>query len=287
MYKINAIDPRDHPYLQITRCIDDLKKTWYYVGSLPTERRPTVAIVGSRKPTAYGREVTAMLARDLAVRGVVIVSGLALGIDAIAHQAALDAGGTTIAAQANGLHRLYPYTNKQLGERIIAEGGAIISDFEPGVEPMRYRFLERNRIVSGIADAVIVTEAASRSGTLNTAAHALTQGKELFAVPGPITSPMSAGCNHLLRQGATPATCSDDILSVIMPDLEGDTQLVLPIGSTTLETAIISALSTGMRDGDEILAHLGANPSEFNTALTMLEINGVIKPLGANRWALI
>lgn len=285
MYKINEIRPLKHPYLKSMECIADMPDIVYYLGTLPTERRPTVAIIGTRKPTAYGREITKQLAGDLARAGAVIVSGMALGIDALAHQAALDAGGTTIAVQANGLHRLYPTTNRQLGEVIIQRGGAVISELEEGIEPMAHRFLERNRLVSGMSDAVIVVEAAARSGTLNTAAHALAQGKDLFAVPGHITSPMSAGCNQLLRQGATPVTSSDDILQVLFPSHQ-PIQAPLPIGATPLENNIIACLRDGMRDGDEIIAKLQVSPAEFNTALTMLEINGIIKPLGANNWSL-
>lgn len=288
MHKINEFHPLEQDYLQILECIDVPPEKLYCLGELPSERRPSVAIVGTRKPTAYGREVTTKLASDLAKRGVVVISGLALGVDAIAHRAALDVGGTTIAIQANGLHRIYPNTNRQLAESVVEKGGAIISSYEPGIEPMQYRFLERNAIVSGLADAVIVIEAAARSGTLSTAAHALRQGKDLFAVPGNITSPMSTGCNQLLRQGAAPATSAEDILSVIAPTtIASSTQAPLPIGSTPLEQAIIDALASGERDGDTILANASASSDDFNTALTMLEINGIVRPLGANRWTLI
>lgn len=287
MHKINVFRPLEQNYLQILECIDNIPDKLYCLGNLPSERRPSVAIVGTRKPTSYGREVTTKLAGDLAKRGVVIISGLALGVDAIAHRAALDVGGTTIAVQANGLHRIYPNTNRQLAESIVEKGGTIISSYEPGIEPMQYRFLERNSIVSGLADAVIVVEAAARSGTLSTAAHALRQGKELFAVPGYITSPMSTGCNQLLRQGAAPATCADDILSVIAPtSIPSSAQAPLPLGSTPLEQTIIDALAGGERDGDAIQANSLASSDEFNTALTMLEINGIVRPLGANRWTL-
>ncbi len=287
MSKINEIRPLTHAYLQILECIDSLPDTLYYTGKLPSERLPTVAIVGTRKPTAYGREVTQQLAGELAQRGVVIVSGLALGIDALAHQAALDVGGRTIAVQANGLHRIYPNTNRRLAEAILARDGAILSQYEPGLEPMQYRFLERNRIVSGLADAVIVIEAGLRSGTLSTAAHALAQGKDVFAVPGNITSPMSAGCNQLLRQGAMPVTSVDDILECLsISSGTHPVQQVLPLGTTPLEQAIIDALARGVRDGDAILATLHVPPDEFNTALTMLEINGAITALGANQWTL-
>lgn len=276
------------PYLESLQYLAVPPAELYCLGDIPTERRPSVAIVGSRKPSSYGREVTAKIAHDLARRGVVIISGLALGVDAIAHQAALDAGGTTIALQANGLHALNPRTNRQLGEHIIEQGGAILSEYEPGIEAMKHQFLERNRLVSGLADAIIITEAAARSGSLNTAAHALEQGKEIYVVPGNITSPMSAGCNQLLRQGATPITSLDDIYAQVFPDQANTpAQQTLPLGSTSAETALITALASGIRDGDELLAQTKLTASEVNTALSMLEINGVIKPLGANRWTLL
>lgn len=285
MRNINEIRPDESQYLQIVRDIAKKPEKLYYRGTLPAGRRPSVAIVGSRKPTAYGREVTERLAIQLASRGIVIVSGLALGVDAIAHKAALNAGGTTIAIQANGLHRIYPSTNAHLGEEIITGGGAIISEYEPDTEPMQHRFLERNRIISGLADIVVITEAAARSGTLNTAGHALAQGRDIYVVPGNITSPMSAGCNQLLKQGAQPLLDPNELLEVLLPS-DHPEQTTLPIGATPLEQEIIDALAHGLRSGDDILDKLNADASEFNMALTMLEINGAIKPLGANQWRL-
>lgn len=283
--KINQISPKSHNFLQIIDAIVLMPKRLYYIGTLPEHRLPTVAIVGTRKPTAYGTEVTAKIAGDLARRGVVIISGMALGIDAIAHRAALEAGGTTIAVQANGLDKLTPATNRQLGEDIIKRGGAIISEYEPNVPARDFQFLERNRIVSGLADAVLITEAAARSGTLNTAKHALEQGKEVFVVPGNITSPLSAGCNSLLKQGATPVTCAEDILEVVAPELlQPQTQLAL--GDNALQTKIIQLLQSGIRDGDELQQLSGSDAGQFATELTMMELNGNIRGLGANQWTL-
>lgn len=284
--KINNISPEENIYINFLTSVDKPPKTLYYFGTLPAKRQPTVAIVGSRKPTAYGREVAATFAHDLAKQGIIIVSGLALGIDAVAHKACLDAGGTTIAVLGNGLHKLYPQTNRRLGERIIESGGAIVSELPAGTEPLPFNFLKRNRLVSGLADAVVIIEAASRSGTLNTAMHALNQGKEVFAVPGNITSPLSAGCNALLRQGATPATSAQDIIEAIAPTMQTATQTSLPLGATPLETRIITLLSQGIRDGDQLQQQSGATASEFNSALTMLEIQGHITALGANTWRL-
>lgn len=255
------------------------------MGNLPEKRLPSVAIVGSRKPTSYGREVTERIAGELAAQGIVIVSGLALGVDGIAHQATLDAGGTTIAILANGLPDISPSSHRALAEAIVTSGGAIVSEYEPGTSVRSYQFLARNRIVSGLSDAVLITEAAARSGTLNTAMHALEQGKELFVVPGNITSPMSAGCNYLLKQGARVATCADDIIEIIAPELIRP-QTTLALGANPEETAILKLLGQGIRDGDELQRSSGLDANTFASTLTMLEINGSIRALGANQWAL-
>jgi DNA processing protein len=283
--KINNILPQDNKFTQIITSIAVVPKKLYYIGTLPAERRPAVAIVGTRKPTAYGREVTTQFAGDLARRGVVIVSGMALGVDAIAHRAALDVGGTTIAVQANGLATLRPMTNRQIAEDIISTGGAIISEYAPNEPPYLVRFLERNRIVSGLSDAVLITEAAIRSGSLSTAHRALEQGREVFVIPGNITSPLSAGCNNLIKQGAMPVTSADDILEVIAPQLlKPQTQLAL--GDNTLQTTIIQLLQSGLRDGDELQKQTASDAGQFATELTMLEINGTIRSLGGNQWTL-
>lgn len=213
------------------------------------------------------------------------MSGLALGVDALAHNAALEANGTTIAVLGNPLPTISPATNRQLGERIINNGGAIISEYEEGSRVYPSNFLERNRIVAGLSDAIIITEATTRSGTLNTAARALEQGKEIFVVPGNITSPLSAGCNGLLKQGARVVTDYKDVLELIAPNLSTD-QSSLPLGQNQLESDIIQAIASGMRDGEAILLSVRSDPTEFATALTMLELSGTIRALGANQWTL-
>lgn len=283
--KINKISPLNHKYLQIIDSIAKSPKKLYFIGKLPECRIPTVAIVGTRKPTSYGREVTHQLAYDLARRGVVIISGLALGVDGIAHRAALEANGTTIAVLANSVEKIYPATHKNLSEDILKKGGAIISEYEPPTDAMPYRFLERNRIVSGLSDAVIVTEAAARSGTLSTVMHALEQGREVFVVPGNITSPLSAGCNNLIKQGAHPITCAEDVLEIIAPDLLKP-QTILALGSNPLESKIISLLQSGIRDGDELQYLSGIEISSFSTTITMMELSGIIRALGGNQWTL-
>jgi DNA processing protein len=257
----------------------------YFTGELPAGRIPTIAIVGTRKPTSYGREVAHRLTYELAQKGVIVVSGLALGTDAVAHRGALAAGGTTLAVLANSVDTIYPRSHEALAKEIVASGGAILSEYEPPTGARAYQFLARNRIVSGLSDAVIVVEATARSGTLSTAAHALEQGKEVFAVPGNITSPLSAGCNTLLKQGAHPVTGTEDILEVIAPQYV-TRQSILPLGTTPLETKIIELLQSGIRDGDQLQQLSGFDAREFSQAITIMEINGTLRALGANQWTI-
>lgn len=284
--KINDTTPDKHKYLQITAHIPNPPKRLYYIGNLPEKRVPTIAIVGTRKPTAYGAEVTNTLAYELANKGVVVVSGLALGTDALAHKAALSAKGVTIAVLPCGLNTIAPRTNRSLAIDIISNNGALISEYPVDADiSWKSNMHARNRIVSGLSDAILITEASARSGTLNTAAHALAQGKTVFVVPGNITCPSSAGCNALLKQGATPVTEANDILQVIAPDLVS-AQSSLALGNTPLESQIIALLDSGVRDGEQIQRELSITTGEFNTALTMLELGGAIRALGANQWTL-
>lgn len=285
--KINRISPPKNSYLQMLDTIAKVPEKLYFIGKLPEQRCLSVAIIGTRKPTSYGKEVTYKVAYDLAKRGVVIVSGLALGIDAVAHKAALDAGGKTIAVLACGVDSIYPASNKQLAEKIIESGGAIISEYSPGTTPRDFQFLARNRIVSGLSDMVLVTEAASRSGTLATVAHALDQGKEVGVVPGNITSPMSAGCNGLLKQGAHAICSAEDIFHILNIESENeDHQIALPLGSNEIENKIITLISEGIRDGEDIRIALNLPAADFLQAITMLEINGVLRALGNDKWTL-
>lgn len=283
--KINTILTDKEKYLQGSLDIDDFPKKLYILGKLPEKNLPTIAIVGSRKPTQYGREVTERLAGELARAGVVVISGLALGVDSIAHRAALESKGTTIAVLANGLDAIYPRNHQDLAKQIVAKDGAILSEYKPGTPPLPFRFLERNRIVSGIADGIVVVEAATRSGTLSTAAHALNQNKEVFAVPGNITSPLSSGCNALIKQGAIPVTSTEDILEIIKPStITEQTQFIL--GDNPEEVRVLKFLQLGLRDGDELQQKTNLDPVVFNQTLTMLEIKGQIKALGGNQWTI-
>ncbi|MGH7218024.1 MAG: DNA-processing protein DprA [Candidatus Microsaccharimonas sp.] len=254
-----------------------MPKELFVAGTLPEHRIKAVAIIGSRKPTNYGKQVTHQLAYGLAKQGIAIISGLAFGIDKIAHEAALEAGGTTIAIMANGLHRVYPVAHEALAEQIIKNGGAIISEQELGVDAHKYHFLARNRIVSGLADAVIVTEATHRSGTLSTVGHALDQNKEVFAVPGPITSLLSVGPNKLIQQGAHVALSVQDVLDIIAPETPRS-QTQLSLGDTPLEVAIIRHIQQGVASADALINALSKeSPAEILQTLTLMELKGTLR----------
>lgn len=285
MYKINKVVSDEQEYLQMTRGIANLPKSLYLMGKLPSGACPSVSIIGTRKPSAYGQEVAYKLAYDLAKRGVVVVSGLALGIDAIAHRAALDAGGTTIAIMPGGLDEFYPRTNYRLAERIVASGGALLSEYEAGERPYKANFVARNRIVAAIADGVLVIEAATKSGTIHTAGFALDYGRPVMAVPGNITNPMSTGTNRLIATGARLITSAQEVLAEIGVATE-PTQTTLPLGDTPEEAIIIKLLARGVRDGEELQHLSNLEPALYSQAMTMLEINGVVQAFGANQWGL-
>ena len=286
--KINQITPLEAKYTEVLGTIAVMPKMLYYYGKIPQKRTKTVAIVGSRHSTRYGEEVAYRLGYTLAKHGVIVISGLAYGIDSIGHQAALDAGGTTIAVLGTPINEIYPRNHRKLATEIIETGGAIISEYAPGTKVYpKTSFLERNRIISGLSDIVVVVEAAERSGSLNTATHALEQGKEVFAVPGNITNPYSQGCNKLIRQGAFPYTEPDDILRELFPEefLARKKKCHLK-GDTDVETLILNSLAGGLRSGEEIMTSNHLPPEVFNQSMTLLEIKGRIRALGANAWAL-
>lgn len=286
MGNIQTTTPSSDDFPDDLRTIEPVPKRLYYIGDLKGAlRKPRLAIVGSRKVTPYGRAVTTRLAKEAAAQGIVIVSGLALGVDGIAHQAALDAKGTTVAILPNGLGRVYPSSHRQLAERILRQGGALMTEYAQDVEPFKTNFIERNRIVSGISDAVLITEAAAKSGTLHTANFALEQGKTVMAVPGNITSEQSVGTNNLIKSGATPVTELRDILAAMGLDKLQPIELKR-VGDTAEENIILELLAEGVSDASELLARTALQPHIFNQSLTMLEINGKIRPIGAGHWGL-
>lgn len=246
---------------------------------------PCVAIIGSRKVSLYGREVTSALAGELAKSGIVIVSGLALGIDSIAHQAVLDAGGLTIAVLPSGFHHIYPAQHRGLAQEIIERGGALVSEYPPDAGiAHKGNFVARNRIISGLSDALLITEAAAKSGTLHTAEFAIEQGREVFAVPGNITSPTSAGTNNLIKSGATPVTGATDIFHVL--GITPAKTRHAPKSNNPHEQTLLDLLGTGISDGTVLFERSKLPVHIFNQTLTMLEITDTIRPLGNNHWSL-
>lgn len=245
-----------------------------------------VAIVGSRKVSAYGRSVTEQIASDLAKAGVTIISGLALGVDSIAHQAALQTQGTTIAVLPCGIDTIYPRSHVSIARSIYQNNSlnAIVSEYAGTSSPQKFQFLERNRIIAGLAEAVLITEAAERSGSLSTANHALELGIPVMATPGPITSPTSTGSNNLLKSGAHVVTSANDILAIlnIKP-----TQTSHYLPEDECEKIILDLITQGNSSTSTIIAKSGYDTAMINQTLTMLEIKGVITSSNNSSWNLL
>lgn len=283
--KIKYIKHNSEEYPAKLRDINSAPKQLYALGDISDDNSYKIAVVGTRKPTKYGHYATETLVGELARLGVTIISGLALGVDGLAHKATLGAKGKTIAVMPCGLDKIYPASHRGLAKEILAGRGALVSEYEEGMPPLVQNFPARNRIVSGLADAVLVIEAAARSGTSITAGFALEQGKTVMAVPGNINSPMSAGTNNLIKTGAFPVTSVTDILNACgLEDLQAEKKNVR--GDSASEQMIIDLLAKGPTDGDELQKQAKIKPSEFNQALTMLEIKGTVKNQGANTWSL-
>ena len=336
--KINHISPLEHDFTEVLDAIALKPKTLYFRGNLPKNvskngkqgRPKVVAVVGSRHNTKYGEGIAHQLGYELGKHGVIVVSGLAYGIDSIAHRGCLAGGGITIAVLGTRIDDIYPKNHLGLAREIIEKNGALISEYaatdnltaplapaEAGFDgakwisfekaqeatlfpkvPYKKRhidqkrsFLYRNRLIAGLADAVVVVEASERSGSLNTATHALEQGKDVFAVPGNITSPYSQGCNKLIKQGAIPFTSPEDVLELLFPEeyIEKQKNLKVKnlIGDTDVETKILKALDSGLSSGEEIMQETHLPAEVFSEAVTLLEIKGRLHSLGMNNWSLV
>ena len=272
MNGVGVIERGDPLYPSSLAAIFDPPKRLYVRGhgSFTLLERATVAIVGARACSAYGTHVARMLGRELAAAGLVVVSGMARGIDGAAHRGALDAEGLTVAVLGCGIDRNYPASHTQLAAR-ICESGLILSEYESGVDPAPWRFPARNRIIAGLAAATIVVEARERSGALITADVALEEGREVLAVPGEITSSVSAGTNRLIRLGATPVTCAGDVLEVF--GLEPP-QPVAPTVDGIAGT-ILDCLRENPASADELARSLGLGAAELSVALVELELAGL------------
>ena len=256
---------RKHELPPLLRAIHDPPKRLYLRGEGEPGllRGPAVGIVGARACSPYGAQVSRMLARELAAAGLLVVSGLARGVDGEAHRGALESGGHTVAVLGCGIDRDYPAAHTWLA-REIAERSLLVSEYEPGVEPAPWRFPARNRIIAGLCAATVVVEARERSGALITADFALEEGREVFAVPGEITSSLSKGTNGLLRLGATPLTSADDVLEALG---------IEPTPKVTPDHPLLELLPAGI---DELVRATRTNPAEVAATLLELELAGLV-----------
>ncbi len=270
---IRRVRCRENAYPPLLRAIPDPPTVIWVRGEAALEQltRPAVAIVGARACSSYGRSVSRMLARELAAAGLVVVSGMARGVDAEAHRGALDVGGVTVAVLGCGIDRDYPAAHRDLARR-ITEDGLIVSEYEPGIEPAPWRFPARNRIIAGLCSATVVIEARERSGALITADFALEDGREVMVVPGEITSSVSAGSNALLRLGATPVTAARDVLEAYGIDTRAVPHAV-PGG---LAGALLGRLAESPASVDELARSSRVAPGEVAAALVDLELAGLV-----------
>ncbi len=283
---IGFLCPADDAFPESLRSIYRPPVALYYTGRLEALGRPCVAIVGARKASGYGLGVAKRLAMGLARAGVCVVSGMAHGVDAAAHTGALAAaGGVTAAVLGCGVDVCYPANHRGLMERIKASG-CVMSEFAPGTPPLRHHFPMRNRLVSGLSAGVAVVEATTASGSLITANFALEQGRELFAVPGDIDRPLSAGPNGLLRQGAIPATCTADLLEQL--GLAAAAEPRQGVLLTPEEQWLLELLEARGVHADWLAEQASARvggPAALSLALTGLATKGLAKRLPGNRYA--
>ncbi len=277
---IQVLTWQDESYPRLLREIYQPPPVIYLRGEILPEDETAVAVVGTRRITAYGRQVTEELASVLARHQVTVVSGLARGTDASAHQAALRAGGRTIAVLGSGVDRIYPPEHRRLAME-IAESGAIISDYPPGTPPESANFPPRNRIISGLSLATVVVEAGETSGALITANFALEQGREVLAVPGLITAPSSKGTNRLIHSGARPLLSPEDVLEAInirVVNTQRMARRLLPVDE--LETRLLDIMGEGSMAADELSFLSGLPIEKVSATLAMMELKGLIRNAG-------
>ena len=278
---INAVTLFDSDYPGNLKEVDDKPYVLYVKGKLIRSDARSVAIVGTRLMTSYGREVSRKLASELAGFGVTVVSGLALGIDAESQRAAIAAGGRTIAVLASGLDIISPATNKALALEFIKGSGAIISEYPLGHVPFRSDFAVRNRLISGLSKAVVVIEGRMKSGTFYTVSAAASQNRPVFAVPGPITSPASEGPNYLIQNGAKLVSSAKEILDELHMQFKVDTgamEKVIP--ATQAEKRLIKCLDLEPMHLDELVRISGIPTPDVSARLTIMEMKGLVESLG-------
>ncbi len=281
---LGVLLPEDPAYPGTLRGIPDEPLLLFVRGSLPDG--PSLAVVGSRRPSARGRATAHGFAREASAAGAVVISGLAFGVDAAAHEGALAASGKTVAVLASGLDGPTPRANRRLAQRILDSGGAWVSEHPPGTAALPFHFPERNRLISGLASHALIIEARERSGSLWTARHALEQGREVLTVPGPIDTEQCRGSNGLLRDGATPILDSHDLLFAVLGlapgevSVSGTRKVRLPDGASAEILALVDALEDGPRDLDDLGRASGLTAPALAGELLELELAGVIRRQG-------
>lgn len=299
--KMALVLREDAQYPPLLRQIAHPPHLLYIYGETDLTDRFPVAVVGTRRASAYGLTHTREIAAELAQTGVCVVSGLALGIDAAAHTGALDGGGRTVAVLGSALDKPYPQENEPLMRRILESGGSVVSEYAPGTPPSRYSFLQRNRIIAGICLGTLVTEGPRRSGALNTATRTLENGREVFALPGNVDSPGAQLPNMLISEGARLVTGAADILSalVIEPkdapkaaqaavapmEAPAEKKPHIPGGLDETQRAICAALLAGEADFDALCAVSGLESDELGALLIEMEMDGLVTPLAGTRYA--
>ncbi|MCL4562889.1 MAG: DNA-processing protein DprA [Chloroflexi bacterium] len=274
---IRVLIREDEDYPERLREIDQPPPVLYMRGTLQSEDCWAVAIVGTRRITAYGRQIAEELGSFLARNGITVVSGLARGVDAVAHDAALKAGGRTLAVLGCGVDRIYPPEHARLAERMIAQG-AILSDYAPGTPPDSANFPPRNRIISGLSLGVVVVEAGDESGALITATFAAEQGREVFAVPGNILAPQSKGANRLIQEGAHPVLNGQDILEILhltRVDQQRSARKTLP--ADAMEARLIDVLGYEPIHIDDIRERADLPIEKVSATLTIMELKGMVR----------
>ncbi len=271
----------DAEYPENLRTIDAPPPVLYVRGRLAPDDVWSVALVGTRRASAYGREVAHQLATELARAGVTVVSGLALGVDTVAHRAALEAGGRTVAVLGSGLDHIYPPDNRRLAAQ-MSEHGAVISEYPLGTRPEAGNFPPRNRVISGLSKGVVIVEAGARSGALITARFAAEQGRDVFAVPGSILHPGSAGCNELIQQGAIPLLAVGDVLEHLSFTRLAEQQSVRQsMPADPLESQLLASLSGEPQHVDDLVRRVAMPPPQVTSLLVMLELKGLVRQVGA------
>ena len=279
--QISNFSSKSSKFPDSLRNVDPFVESINVLGTLP--KGTYVAVVGSRRPTAYGKQITYQITHELAKAGVVIVSGLALGIDGIAHRAALDAGGQTVAVLAHGLDQIYPASHRGLAKEILASGGALVSEYNVGTEAFPSNFVERNRIIAGLCEATIVTEAAEKSGSLITAHRALKFNRTVMAVPGNITSVYSAGPNNIIRGGAIPITSATDAIVA----LGFHAREAVPVSAQSPDEAlVIKLLNEGLSSSESLIEKSKLTAAQFANIISLMEITGKVRNLGAGNWVI-